>query len=120
MKKENWNSMLLKLFQQRPIAFNPMLGQLTNSLAAGVLMSQLLFWWGKGEKKDWIYKTVEEIRAETGLSKREQLTAIKKWKNIGVLETKRSGLPAKRHFKIDTDKLISLLKKLKDVPNGNT
>lgn len=64
-------------------------------------MSQLLFWYGKGKNKRWIYKTIEEMEKETTLSRKEQDTAITICKKYGLIETKLKGIPAKRNFYIN-------------------
>ena len=109
MATKNCNSMIIELLETKPIAFNPLLAKVSKSACAGLFMSQLLYWYGKGIKKDWVYKTIEEMTEETQLTRREQDTSIKKWKVLGVLNIKLMGIPAKRHFKIDIDKLIDLL-----------
>ena len=110
MQKKSWNTLILELLSERPIAFSRSLAALSNSATAGLLMSQLLYWWGKGYHPDWIYKTIEEIHDETWLTRSEQDTAIKKWIELGVLKKERHGTPPKRHFQIDTKMLLNLLK----------
>lgn len=106
----NYNSIIIDLLGVKPVAFNPMLGRIAGSATAGLFMSQLLFWWCKGTNPNWIYKTIEEMKNETCLTRSEQEVAIKKWKRLAVLKTKRAGIPAKRNFNIDLDKLVTLLK----------
>ncbi len=109
MKKENSNSILIKCLAVKPVAFNPALGRMAGSALAGLFMSQLLYWWGKGYKKDCVFKTIVEFERETCLTRSEQDRAIKKWKNLGVLEVKRMGIPQKRHFFLNTEKLANML-----------
>lgn len=72
---------------------------------------------GKSEsfngKDDYFYETIEQLHARTSISRREQDTAIKKLKDLGVIETLLKGLPAKRYFRIDEDKLDELVKRSK-------
>lgn len=112
MAKENVNSLLLKSLGTRPIAFNPDLAKISGSATAGLLMSQLLYWWGKGHNKDYIYKTIKDCEKETCLTRSEQYTAIKKWKLLGVLFVKAQGIPPKRCFYLDTKKLVEILQEL--------
>lgn len=85
-----------------------------NSVSIGLLLSQLLYWQGKGDDTSgWVYKTVKELKSETGLTRSQQETAIKTCKLIGILETKRAGIPAKRHFRLNVEKLEELLPSLK-------
>ena len=111
MAEKSYNKMILELLGTKPIAFNPVLAQICGSANGGLFLSQLLYWWGKGENEGSIYKTSKEVEEETMLSRREQDTVIKKWKQLGVLKVDLKGKNYKRHFKIDTDKLIGLLKR---------
>ena len=110
MVKRNTNSIIIGILGARPIALNPEVGRIAGSSTAGLLMSQLLYWWDKGRNRDCIYKTIEEFKEETCLTRSEQNTAIKKWKALGVLEVKNRGIPQKRHFYLDVDRLVTLLK----------
>lgn len=112
MKERNgksYNRIVLEMIKDRPIAFIPLLGKVAKSASAGLFLSQLLYWWGKGSKEDWIYKTIKEMKDETCLSRGEQDTAIKIWKVYGVIKTKLSGVPPKRNFQISFDVLMHLL-----------
>jgi hypothetical protein len=61
---------------------------------------------GKQHDPDgWIYKTVEEITCETGLSYREQATARKHLINLGVLEEHHNRLEHKMFFRINHERL---------------
>ncbi len=102
-----------KYFRYRGILYQPAFG-IIFGVNAGVLLSQLLYWHGKGKKKPWTYKTIEEMRLETGLSLTQQKTAIKVLVKHGILETKLKGVPAKRHFKLDLEKLHEILPSLKE------
>ena len=109
MAKNPDQRLIQDILTTRPIAFNADLARILGSAKAGIFLSQLLYWNGKGRNPDWIYKTVEEFEKETSLSKEEQLTAQKICVNKGVVEVKLMGLPAKRHFKIYMGKIIKLL-----------
>ncbi|MBI3046441.1 MAG: hypothetical protein HYY86_02835 [Candidatus Harrisonbacteria bacterium] len=117
---KNYNRILLEALSAKPIAFNPLLAELAKSANAGLFMSQLLFWWEKGKKVGWIYKTIKEMSQETKLTRGEQDTAIKKWKQLGILEVKKEGVPPKRHFKINVIKLLELLRKTNAQPSEAT
>ena len=105
---ESFNKKLLRAFPVRPVAYNPLLGKVAHSATAGLLMSQLLFWWGKGKNRNWIFKTIKEIKDETNLTRSQQEAAIKKWMGLEVLYLKKCGVPPKRHFQIDFEKLKKL------------
>jgi hypothetical protein len=113
IKTTNYQELVWEHSAARVIAYNPDLARILNSVKAGLLLGHLLYWWGKGFNPDWIYKTHEEIRVETGLSSKEQDAAIKKCKYAGFIQTKRKGIPAKRHFSIDVEAIINALEKYK-------
>lgn len=102
------------LFSSRPILYMPGLAILFGVNEA-ILISQLLYWRGKGHRPDnSFYKTHEELYLETGLTRDKQDRAIKKFKQLGVLTTKNKGVPQKRHFYIDVDRLaIAIIELLK-------
>lgn len=108
-RKDNFNTYVASDWGvKNRILFNPKLGEISGSANAGLFLSQLLFWWGKGRNPDCIYKTVAEVKKETCLTRRQQETAIRKWKELGVLKVKLFGIPPKRHFKINFEKLYEL------------
>lgn len=89
-----------------------------NSVNAGIMMSQLLYWHEKGKLKDgWVYKTIDEMRLETGLTRTQQETAIRICLEYEFIETKLAGIPAKRHFKINLDEIENRLPALKEDAN---
>lgn len=112
-KKKNCNSVIGECLQQkdksRSILYIRHLSQLTDNINAGLLLSQLLYWHGKGIKKEWTFKTIQELRDETGLTKNQQAKAIDIWKKVGFLEVKLVGIPPKRHFKVNLDILLDFL-----------
>ena len=94
------------LFTNRPILYMPGLA-LIFGINEAILLSQLLYWRGKGRRPDnSFYKTHDELYRETGLSRDKQDRAIKKLKSYGFLVTKNKGIPQKRHFYIDMDMLV--------------
>lgn len=103
--------LILNLLTAKPIVFNPDLARITGSAKNGLFLSQLLYWSDKGQDENWIYKTIKEIEEETCLTRDEQDSAIKTLKTLKIIEVKLKGVPAKRHFHINEDKLIGLIDK---------
>ncbi|HVV15372.1 MAG TPA: hypothetical protein VHD55_03175 [Candidatus Paceibacterota bacterium] len=110
--KNKYQRVVYELLHEKPVAYNAGLSKALGSVKAGVLIGQLLYWHGKGHDPNWTYKTIEEMYEETGLSRREQETAIAICKQKGILEVIRKGIPPRRYFKIDVEKVISLLSQL--------
>lgn len=112
MKKgiNNYNSLLIEALSEKPIAFNPMLAKIAGSALAGLFLSQMLYWRGKGINRIWIYKTIADLRSETAMTRSEQNRAIRIWRGLGILEVQLWGLPRRRHFKINIKNLTDLIK----------
>ncbi|WP_235201034.1 hypothetical protein [Pseudomonas syringae] len=108
-------------------AFRRVLGL---SASAAQFLSQAVYW---TEKTDdgWFYKTESEWEEEIGLSSKEVRTARRHLSQIDLLDEVRKGVPAKMHFRVDTDLLLSYLSgemsipvvtkgQNKSCPNGTT
>lgn len=107
--KNSSQQLILKVLSTRPVLYNPDLAKALKSVKASILLSQLLYWNGKGKDINWIYKTIQEIYDETALSREEQDTAIRICKAAKVIKIKLAGVPATRHFKIDIEKITELI-----------
>ena len=82
MNKED----LLMLLRQ-PVAFHPVLASAAGGATAGLFLSQLFYWTGKGEHPGgWIYKDWKEWEGETCLTQDEQRGARRKLEKLGVIE----------------------------------
>ena len=103
---------LSKYFKHKGILYQPGLG-IIFGVNAGILLSQLLYWNGKGKKEGWVYKTIEDMRLETGLTITQQNTAIKVLKSHGILETKNMRVPQTRHFRINMHAIHETVRRLK-------
>tara|TARA_B110000238_G_scaffold29055_1_gene29162 strand:+ start:233 stop:904 length:672 start_codon:yes stop_codon:yes gene_type:complete len=57
----------------------------------------------------WFFNTAKNIEKDTSLTSHQQRRAIKHLKSLGIIETKVVGIPAKQHFKIIENKLLSYL-----------
>lgn len=105
---------IARYFSKPPTLYIGGLGQVL-SPNAGLLLSQLLYWHGLGSSKGgWIYKTSDDIKAELGLSRNNQDTAIKLLRSHGIIDYKLSRIPATRHFRVNIEKLHSILPSLKE------
>lgn len=107
---------ILETAKCRPVAYIPALATITGSVKAALLLSQLLYWYGKGKWGKWTYKTIEELKIETGLSRKEQDTAIGKLKSLNILEVELKGIPRRRFFKISLDVIYKLISSKLTIP----
>lgn len=92
-----------------PVAYYPGLVKHLGSVNAVLMFCQFFYWTGKEQSELGIYKSVEEIQAETGLSYREQATARKQLVDRGILIETHKRLEHRIYYRIDMDKLDALL-----------
>jgi hypothetical protein len=80
-------------------------------LKGAVLLADLIskeeYFISNGMTDGWFFNTAKNIEADTCLTTHQQRKAIKKLKELGIIETKVIGIPAKQHFKIIEYKLLS-------------
>ena len=89
----------------RPITIYKGLVDRLGCVKAALLLSQLIYWTRKGinveRDEGWFFKTVEEMMFETGLSRKEQLTAKRKLRALDLLEFKMAGVPALPFYRLN-------------------
>lgn len=101
---------LIRLMNEKPIAFNKHYVQIGCGINGALMLSQLVYWADKAKDRNgWIYKTNIEWTEETGLTRREQDTARKNLKELGLIEEHKHGVPCKVHFKVNQVRLYELL-----------
>ena len=80
-------------------------------LKEAVLLADLIskeeYFIANGMTDGWFFNTAKNIEEDTCLTTHQQSKAIKRLKDLGILETKVVGIPAKKHFKIIENKLVS-------------
>lgn len=96
-------------FDDKYLLYQPALAIIFDSVSIALIISSLLYWKDMGAKKGLVYKTVNEMWIDTGLSESQQRTAINKCKKLGILRVELRGIPAKRHFSLDTAALINYI-----------
>lgn len=102
----------IKTMLQRPIAYNPVIAKATGSVKLTVLWCQIHYWTDKARDADgWVYKTMNDIFEETGLSRREQESARELAEKLGVMETQVKGTPPTVHFRVSEDRMIEVIEK---------
>lgn len=52
----------------------------------------------------WFYQTIEQIEKSIGMKRWKQEKALKKLEELGIIEKKIMGMPAKRYFKINYER----------------
>ena len=93
---------------------------LVEAVFFGELLSKYKYYKSQGQlvKEKWFYATVESIEESLNISKDIQEPAIKNLVKMGLIEKKIMGLPAKRHFAVNVQKLMDIyLKKASESPS---
>lgn len=96
------------------------LAKALDSLLASVLLSELVekrhdlmednkLYTDQSTGEGWFYYTKEDMEEKTTLSRKEQDSAIKILKDHELIETAIFGLPGKRHFRLNDEKIISII-----------
>lgn len=99
---------------RRPVAYHPILADITGSVTSAVFLSQALYWTDRGILANqgfdgWFWKTSKQWHEETRLSRREQEGARKRCVDLKILKEELRGNPAKLHFFIDLEVIESLI-----------
>lgn len=83
---------------------------LYEAVILGELASEYVYWQTNNKLENgFFFSTVENIEANTGINGYYQRQAIKKLTELGIVETKKVGLPAKRFISINEQQLMQLL-----------
>ena len=86
----------------RPVAFHPILAQITGDVLAGLMLSQALYWSKRTKDPNgWFYKTQKEWTEETCMTRSNLDTARKVLRKFSFWEEKLRGVPATLHYRID-------------------
>lgn len=105
----------------RPVAYYPGLVKRFGSVNAVIFFSQIFYWQDKTDSELGVYKSSEDITAETGLSYREQLTARKRLVKRGILIETDKRLEHKIYYRIDCDQLDQIMTQpIDNLPNAQS
>ncbi|HFG1866849.1 TPA: hypothetical protein ACGF2J_003270 [Vibrio cholerae] len=97
-------------FLDRPIAFHRAFIGLGIGVTGALLLSQSLYWSKRTNNTEgWFYKSTDDWKDETGMTRTEIETARKKLRNLGVLEEKKVGVPCRLYYRINSANLIARL-----------
>jgi hypothetical protein len=68
-----------------------------------------------GGEPEWFYYTVDKCEERTVLSRKEQETAIKILESNGLFDKKNVGVPPKRHFRLNIEKIVEFTTGIKEL-----
>jgi len=114
-----FNSELTQCWQalqgSRRVAIYRCLIDITGSLKAAALLSQLIYWTRVSkevaERDGWIFKSIAQMEAETGLTVREQRTCKIRLLDTNLIQTCRKGVGAALAIKVNLDTMAEMIAK---------
>ena len=97
---------LLESFSERPVAYHRIYAKITGSITAGLLLSQIAYWWYGPAGKRPFYKTDDDFMSELELGLYELKGAKEKLKKMQLVTMKRRGMPAKTYYSLEETQLL--------------
>lgn len=88
----------------RPVAYHPGLARMTGSVNAAIFLGQLMYWWPR-RSGDTVYKTAADWERETALTQREQESARRALKKLGIITEDYRRLQHQMHYTLEEDRL---------------
>lgn len=101
-------ALILECFDE-PVSFHRAYARMTGSVTAALLLTLAVDWSyaalaphedGSGEEEGWFERSQEAIQEATCLSRWELETARRKLRELGLLEERRVGMPAKLQMRV--------------------
>jgi hypothetical protein len=110
---------LLAKLGNRPVSYNRAFVEIGIGIPAAILLTQCIFWSqqrSNSNRKGWFYKTTEEWEEETGLTRDQIQLARAKLIKKKVLRHKLWGIPARSHYQVDFETLVTHLTSIPSTP----
>mgnify|MGYP000741782484 CR=1 FL=1 len=114
--KEEMDKVYAAFDKKRFIKYHPGLVPLCGSAHAALMLAWLIYWNGQGKNRHYIYKTIKEMEAETGLTLRNQQSCINKLTKRGFITVHLKGIPRKRYYEVHISKIIRAANGNKSIP----
>jgi len=108
---------------KQPVAFHRIYATLGGGAAAGVFISQLMYWHEKMKKHHgkswdgWFYKNGIEWEEETGTTRHEREKTEKLLKGLKIIQIKKKGIPPTKNYRVN-ERLFN--QAIDDLLNGKT
>lgn len=87
----------------RPIAYHAALARHVGGVATAIFLGQLMYWDERSTDERGVHKESKQWEEETGLSYREQATARKKLRDLGLLIETPERLNHRIYYKLDRE-----------------
>ena len=106
----------------KEVRFYPKLNVITGSNNASLLLCYLIGWCGNqaDKKEGWMYQSNSDISEQTGLTRKEQQSARKALKKLGVIEEQLRGIPRTTYYRLKIDTLNEIWNRYREDPDGYT
>lgn len=95
----------------RSIAVHRNVIHLAGNAAAGIFLSQLIYWTRHGvevnQRDGWVRKTADQWHLETGMTWKVQKRARAHLVDLGLIEERRIGLPAQTEYRVNVNELAT-------------
>lgn len=85
-----------------PVVLHSNLTKFLGSITASAFLSHMMYWSDKTTNPLGVYKTCEQITDETGLSKKEQMTARKILRELGLIVETHKRLEHRLYYRFDS------------------
>lgn len=100
----------------RPIAYHAALARHVGGVATAIFLGQLMYWDEKTTDERGVHKESKQWEEETGLSYREQATARKKLRDLGLLIETPERLKHRIFYKLDREAFNAWIESVSELP----
>lgn len=102
----------------RTITIHPWLVKLLGGLKETVFFTNIVQWIPSENREKEIYKSIEQIEEETGLSRKEQMNARKNLRSLGIMKERHAKMEHRLYFSLDLEGIDRFLES-REVPKGD-
>ncbi len=107
---------LFKSLNKRPIAYYPAYAEITGSVKAGILLSQIMYW-HEAMKEEPFYKREPDWLEELAMNRKEFRNARATLEKLGLITVEVQGNKRETYYWPEVEKIIE--KVISIVPKGN-
>lgn len=109
--KETEINSLLEALAEIPVAYQRIYAHITGSVTAGLLLSQIVYWWHREweghPKKTPFYKTDRDFAEDLAMGMSELKSAKAKLRKMGIITIKRKGVPCRTFYNVEKTALLA-------------
>ena len=110
---------LFRSLNKRPIAYYPAYAQISGSVKAGILLSQIMYWY-EAMKEDEFYKSEKDWLEELSMNREEFRNAKKTLEALDLITVEVRGNVRKTYYYPEIDNIISMISKVVKHDNGKS